>query len=1009
MKVKNSKSFSFLFIIFIVMSVMFVLSYQLSNSYSEYRDREEGIEHILIINKLDKFLDKVDEEKLSSAIYIGTKSKKDLEKLKVYRELVDLEIEQILTLLDRSRDEANYKNTIKSIFKNLNYIRARVDIADINYRVTLIENYRNKVESPTLNTIQKILKSTLVGNSSKFYYYIQLAKLKENLNSEKAFIASILVSSLKTSNQDLLLWENFLKNDITPNFYTKEDNVITIAKLNKIITPKKFSTMIDDLRGKIFMDSMDGRYSIALDNWLKHSVSKIKKVDSAMNLLISEQEADINKELTTLKDIMLKLGIAIALMFMLLITLIYLFRNNMMNNRLLVDTLKDIEADLDEKQRKEIQEVLKKNDIIEIYKFLANAIKEPSRAKDHFLANMSHEIRTPLNGIIGFTNILKESDLKEDQREFLNIIEESSNNLIHIVNDILDFSKVTSGKVEFENISFDVMSKFEATVDSYAAKAAQKNIELNLFIDPTLPTHLMGDATKISQIIINLLSNAIKFTDEKGSVDVRIEKTLEAEKDITLKFSVKDSGIGISDEQKNKIFDEFSQADASTSRRFGGTGLGLTISSKFVSLMGGKLEVESKEGEGSTFFFSIPLQKVEDTYERTHEDFSQLEATYITIPNKKPNYKNLEAYINYIGAKFTLYSYDEIFNLKEENLPNIIFIDHQYIEDEDKIASFLKLNTKLVLITTAEIEKCNCPIKEQVSKIIYKPINYSKTVRAFKIAYNNLNILKQQKVTKIDTNKINQAFKGVSALVVEDNVINQKLIDNILKNFNISVTIANNGLEALNLRKENDYDIIFMDIQMPIMSGVDSTKKIIEYEKENNKKHIPIVALTANTIQEEKKKYLSIGMDRYLSKPIDVEELTAILEEYFPLNDIRKTIPLQESHETKEMSKIILYKETPLTAKIYSAILNNLGYKVDTYSSEDEFISHLDNNEYKFALFDAKPFRVTNSDDFLVNLIKDSGATPIAFVEDDYIGSDCETLNPVGSVNEIYQKLQKCG
>jgi len=1007
MQVKNSKSFSFLFIIFIVMSVMFVLFYYLSSSYNEYRDRKEGLEHILIINKLDKFLDKVDEEKLSSAIYIGTKDEKDLEKLKVYRELVDLEIEQILSVLDKSRDELNYKKVFKNIFKNLNYIRAKVDIADIGYRVTLIENYRSKVESPTLKAMQKIVQNTLVGNSSRFFYYVQLAKLKEDLSSEKAFISSILSSSIKASNQDLLLWEDFLRNDITPNFYTRVDNVVTIAKLNKIINPKKFSIMTDKLRGRIFMDSMDGRYSVSLDEWIKKSLSKIQKVDSAMNLLIFEQKADINKELNSLKDMMFKLSIAIALIFVLFITLVYLFRNNMMNSRLLVDTLKDIEADLDEKQRREIQEVLKKNDTIEIYKFLANAIKEPSRAKDHFLANMSHEIRTPLNGIIGFTNILKESELKEDQREFLNIIEESSNNLIRIVNDILDFSKVTSGKVEFENISFNVMSKFEATVDSYAAKAAQKNIELNLFIDPTLPTNLMGDSTKISQIIINLLSNAIKFTDEKGSVDVRIEKLSEIDDLVTLKFSVKDSGIGISEEQKSKIFDEFSQADASTSRKFGGTGLGLTISSKFVSLMGGKLEVESKEGEGSTFFFSIKLQKALDSKKREHENFNHISATYITLSHKEPNYKNLEVYLNYVGAKFKPYSYQEIFKLKDNELPDIIFIDHQYIEDEESIEELLKLNSKHILMSTAEIEKCICPIKEHVSKIIYKPINYSKTIRALKIV-DNSTIVKQKTVTKVDDSKLNQAFKDVSALVVEDNIINQKLIDNILRNFNIKVTIANNGLEALNLRKEHDYNIIFMDIQMPIMNGVDATQKIIEYEKENNKEHIPIVALTANTVQEDKERYLANGMDRYLQKPIDVEELTTILEEYFPINEIRDAIPLENNIYDEETSKIILYKETPLTAKIYSAILNNLGYKVDTYVSEDEFISHLDNNEYKFALFDAKPFRASNSDDFLVNLIRDSGATPIAFVEDDY-SSTCETLNPVGSVNEIYRKLKKCG
>ncbi|HHH51724.1 MAG TPA: response regulator [Campylobacterales bacterium] len=300
-------------------------------------------------------------------------------------------------------------------------------------------------------------------------------------------------------------------------------------------------------------------------------------------------------------------------------------------------------------------------------------------------------------------------------------------------------------------------------------------------------------------------------------------------------------------------------------------------------------------------------------------------------------------------------------------------------------------------------------MKEQVDKIIYKPINYSKTLRVLKLIEDK-NIENNQTITKVKDSRLTQAFKGIKALVVEDNIINQKLIYNLLNNFHINVTIANNGLEALNLRKQNSYDIIFMDIQMPIMSGVESTQKIIEYEKEVGKKHVPIVALTANAIQGDKEKYIGSGMDKYLKKPINLKELISILEESFPINEIRDAIPLENHTQStlSDISKIILYKETALTAKIYSAILNNLGYKVDMYSSEAEFISHLDNNEYKFALFDIKPFRVAHSDDFLVNLIRDSGATPIAFVEDNF-SSDCETLNSVGSINEISQKLKECG
>jgi len=1009
MKMKNSKSISFLFIIVVVISIMFTLLYHTINSYRGYIDRKHSIENIVLIDKIDCLINKIDEEKLHSAIYLGTENKNDLNKVIIYRELVDLDIKDVISFLDKNGKLSHYKQSIKNIFKNLNYTRSRVDMLNIDYRGTLFNRYLNKVTKPLLQLLDKMTKNTSMQESSRFYYYMQLYNLKENLNMEKIFISFILSSSKKMSDGDLYLWDKFLQNDMMPNFYTKLDDVMTIARLHKIMNVKNFSDITETLRAKIFMNSVDGRYSTSISTWIKRVTKKINKVETAQKLLLSEVKKGLKSQLSNLKDRTLNLILISFANLILLFTLIYLFRNNIRNNRLLVDTLKDIEADLDENQKMEIKKVLKKNDIIEIYKFLANAIKEPSRAKDYFLANMSHEIRTPLNGIIGFTNILKETQLKEDQKEFLNIIEESSNNLINIVNDILDFSKASSGKIEFENIPFNVMEKFEATIDSYSAKAAQKNINLELFIDPTLPIELIGDATKISQIVINLLSNAIKFTDEYGTVSVTIEKVSEIDDLVTIKFAIKDSGIGITNEQQSKIFDAFSQADASTSRKFGGTGLGLTISSKFVSLMGGKLEVQSKENDGASFFFSINMHKPIGLQERVKPNLENIRVAYIVLKDNIKIDNNLKRYVEYLGARFEKYSYKEILNIKTKSLPNIIFIDHQYIKDEKIISSISNLGTKVVLISTAEIESCNCSIKDNLSKVLYKPLNYSKTLRALKLV-NDKSIFLEEKITKVNDKKLNKAFKNINALVVEDNTINQKLIKNILNNFGITVTVASDGLEGFNLRKKREYDIIFMDIQMPIMSGVEATEKILEYEKDTKNIHVPIIALTANVITGDREKYLSAGMDRYLKKPIDVEELTAILEEYFPINDIRDSIPLDNQNRlhNHEQSKIILYKETALTAKIYSAVLNNLGYKVDMYSSEDEFLEHLD-NDYKFALFDVKPFQRINSDVFVINLIKDSGATPIAFVDNDEDSSSCETLRQTGNINEISQKLEKCG
>jgi CheY-like chemotaxis protein len=469
---------------------------------------------------------------------------------------------------------------------------------------------------------------------------------------------------------------------------------------------------------------------------------------------------------------------------------------------------------------------------------------------------------------------------------------------------------------------------------------------------------------------------------------------------------VKDSGIGINEEQQSKIFDAFSQADASTSRKFGGTGLGLTISSKLVNLMGGKLDIESVEGEGTTFFFSIALKKSEKSLTRIKPNLEHLNVAYLSIGDGKKIDGNLDAYVKYGGASFKTYSYQEILDEGDALLADIIFVERKAIKSDMEMKALLELNRKIVILTTTEMMSCNSAIKEKISKVIYKPVNLSKTLLALNVAESS-SVVVDKKVKRVNNIKSNKVFTGVKALVAEDNLINQKLIKNILNRFDISVTLVENGAEAFDAYTKGQYNIIFMDIQMPIMSGVEATEKIIAYEKESGLRHIPIVALTANVIESDKEKYLKSGMDRYLKKPIDVKELVAVIENLFPINELRDSLVLeeQEGEEKSSLSTIILYKETELTGKIYSAVLNNLGYKVDVYSEENEFLEQLDSKEYSFALFDAKPFKTINSDRLVIDLIRDSGATPIAFVEKETPINYCATLNPIGTVKEIEYKL----
>jgi len=635
--------------------------------------------------------------------------------------------------------------------------------------------------------------------------------------------------------------------------------------------------------------------------------------------------------------------------------------------------------------------------------------KQPKKKPNNFLASMSHELRTPLNGILGFTNILEETELDDEQREFVSIIQDSSNNLLHIVNDILDFSKVESGKMELESIPFNPIEKFELTIESYSAKVAQKGVELGLYIDPQLPTIIMGDPTKLSQVILNLLSNAIKFTDKNGLVNVSIEKVLETPKEINVKFSVKDSGKGIAEDKIDTIFEAFSQASVSTNRESGGTGLGLTISSQFVELMGGKLEIESKIDRGTTFFFTIVLKKPAHSKSKAISYNLKQNVGYIT-PNGYNPYqevdRNLKAYVTHTGSKFKIYDEENIFNIKENLLPNVLFINHRYTQDEELLNRFFTLKTKIILITCADSKKISTIYKHKINNFIFKPINFSKTVKALEeLNKENPVTITKEPMPQDDSLKDIENKKDIKiidtkmrVLVAEDNLINQKLILNVLKNMDVDVTLANNGLEALELYKQNRYQVVFMDIQMPIMTGTKSTEKIVDYENINQLEHTPIIALTANNLQSDIDGYLKSGMDGYLSKPIQLDKLKTIIDKY------RITNTQEEESIPKN---ILLYKETELEGKIYSAMLKNFGYNVDTYHSEEEFKKQVTNDKYQLILFDTKPSDSMDDISSTITLLQSSNATPFAFTDNSIYKPYCNILNPKSYGDKLKRSLEE--
>ncbi len=859
MRLLDDRSISYFFI-FCMVIILGVLSYFTYGIYREYQRIEMEVENREIFSTLNSLLEGVEKERLVSAIYIGRKNDDSMNQLKKARIELD-------GLIKKSRDGILSREELTPLLRELKDIRSRVDSLDSDYLTILFELYQKKITQRLLSYMKNILYSDNLSDE------IKLIHLRDNINMESSFLASVLIESKKMDSKDLFYWNALLANRVIPNFISSNVREIDV-KVHDVLNPETFSKIGSEKRVQIFIESKKGEYSVSIEEWLETVNPMKKRIKDARTILIDDDSIALEKKLLSREREMNKyifISLLVVILLLLLLAILHILTNINRDRLFLKDTLRDIEIDLDESKKREIKEILQRNDSIEIYKFLANAIKEPNRAKDQFLANMSHEIRTPLNGIVGFTKLLKDSPLFDDQKEMVSIIEDSSNNLIKIVNDILDFSKIKAGKIDLESISFDPIKKFEATIDTHIAQAREKNIVLKISIDPYIPMELFGDPTKVSQVMTNLISNAIKFTPNGGDIEISILQISQTKEDAVLKFAVKDSGIGITAKEKSKIFDAFSQADVSTSRKYGGTGLGLSIASQFIKRMGGKLDIESSVGEGSIFFFSIAFEKLKETKKREKLDLIQYKIGYIPpIGNRRVD-KSLKSFVEYQGAEFNIYNMEELLDLPKSSLPNLLFVDYACFDKEGQIDPFLELPLKLVLIVEDNRKQELLKVKDKIDGFLYKPVNFSRTTKS-------LEILTSDKKESLPKAKISSThFDGIRALIAEDNIINQKLLKSILNRFGIEVIVVDNGEKALKFRKENSCDIIFMDVQMPIMGGIEATENILDFEIEHNKKHIPIIALTANALQGDREKYIGFGMDDYISKPMSIKKLKEIL------------------------------------------------------------------------------------------------------------------------------------
>jgi len=882
-------------------------------------------------------------------------------------------------------------------------MRKSVDAFSIDFNKMYFDYYSqiNTFLLKELESLGTINTNSTISNLT--YSLVSVYKNIEYVGQERGFVAKILSQYVPFSPKDLDIWINLLSVSNTFDHKTINDELARaqIDNLYKLPANLKLEEEITQVKGELVTAAQSGEYLIDPTLWFALLTKKIDILDKSAQIIktsLSIEEKNYDQQ-----NMIQIIGagatwiISIILMFLGL-GLAGQFRKNVQG---LESIFTRVEELAETKEKVDFNTTDGMNTAYSIIdKAIENIAKEKknaeeaSAAKSIFLANMSHEIRTPLNGIIGFTELLRNSDLDEEKREFVDVIEKSSENLLTIINNILDLSKVESNKIEIDETLFSPIDEFENAIEVYGPKAAEKNIQLALYIDPSLHNYLKGDSVKIKEVLVNLMSNAVKFTPNNGQITVEIKRVENAPSNMTrVMFSVQDSGIGIHSSKVEGIFDAFNQADSTITRKFGGTGLGLTISSKYIMLMGGQLQVESDEGKGSRFYFSLDLLESTASGTDYKDHFSDFRcAIFAPINNTKAHTEFMYDYLNYFGTQTKYYSdFPSLKNLIFKAESNIIIADYNNLTKEE-LEEYKKIKLPIILILKSSQQAKFNEFSTKYITPIYEPINISKLVKVLESKREFLPVTEQSvKPHPVHKGTYGKKFKA-HVLVAEDNEINQKLIRRTLEDLGLNIIIVPNGLQALERRKTDDFDMIFMDIAMPVMDGIEATHKILEYEETNNLPHIPIVAITANALKGDRERFMKEGLDEYITKPIKKDNIISILnlfmQDRIDQADERLTqdisfakaatlIDQNSSFETEVVSQkensedmtlvpshdgiqavteptydILVLKKSPIETKIFTSVLSKMSDSVEAASSFKDFKYKVEANAYKILLFD---------------------------------------------------------
>jgi len=1028
------------------------LGYQSWLAFRDFQPTQANSQYLAALGSVENGLDTLENERKVSALFLGAQGKKFASDLKEARNGSDQSIRYLTS--DATISEI-LSGQIDPMTRALRLVRSNVDALNGNYASAVGESYDRDI-APLLARAEEKLSGHFSSPALQGEGAVRadLARIGSDISAEKALLMYWVTRRQPIDGVALRYWETLMERRFDPDLSRLPDEDLA-EELQDILEEPEESEETSAVYTDIFTHVSDGMFTLTPDQLSRAFSEAEGRIAKARLLLENRMQTEATEALwDTQKRLMIYGGALLAALLALLLLLRY--SSSSRRERLaLEETLKEMVSDLPDEQQAELDEILKKGDRTSIYRFLADTTREArvareealvareqaldaEKAKDLFLANMSHEIRTPLNGILGFTQLLETTKLDDEQRGYIDIIKGSSDNLLTIVNSILDLSKIRAKKVDLEAIPFSPADIFSEALEPHEVHAAEKKIRYCSFIDPSLPM-LIGDPTRLRQVMTNLIGNAIKFTESGGSIQVAIERVSAENDHVRVRFSVRDTGIGITPEQKEKIFEAFSQADSSTTREFGGTGLGLAITSDLIKHMGGSLEVESEPGKGSEFFFEL-------TFDASGLD----EAVRIDLQGKRIAHYLPEGeeemvrdrwLIRYLKTLTPDAGQVRTLDAIEKGGYDIVFFDHSHQAVRKQIEEIRALPIDKIMIGYISYKEEIDPLADEHTTILYRPVNYLKITRAVR---GFIEAASSEEAVAIPQ-EASEDFRGLKVLVAEDNEVNQNLIRTVLEGFGIDVSIAENGQEAVELRRKEPFDLILMDIQMPVMGGIDATKAILQLEEEEGLPHVPIVALTANALQGDREKYLRAGMDDYISKPIQIEQIRHILQAYCRQPDRmdqgqgRKSsssesekggdiaaaaallstgaavagaaadheedavqpdrteteVPVVDGEEqpepaleksvidgTEERSSqqqrdVLLYTRGGLIGDIHRHLLSKEGYSVESAGNEDELFAHFDTNTFHYVILDKALLPEDNC--ILAEMIRENGSLPLIY------------------------------